>query len=103
MVWRLIKDKCTFCGRKNGLLTSVHEYGLYGDAGQRINFHEECLELIESNPELHGNRKVDMAIHINELKEKNIKDNASIRDEIIKKYEKLKQCHFERMMPVKGD
>ena len=97
------KIKCCFCGEKRGVFHSVHQYGIYGETGKRFFYHPECLELIETYPEVYGHKAVDMALHIHELKEKAIKIcNGAIIPEFKEKIEKLQQYNFERMMPKGG-
>jgi hypothetical protein len=97
---RLGKIKCCFCKEKKGLLHSVHAYGLYGAMGKRIFYHHECLLMVEEEPEKFGHAMVDMAIHIHDLSEGNIKKTNST---IVKKFrnnvEELQRKNFERMMP----
>jgi hypothetical protein len=96
------KIKCCFCEKKGGIFHSVHEHGIYGEIRKRIFYHPECLELIESYPEVYGHRSVDMALHIHDLRKENIKRNNEIIPNFKEKVEKLQQCHFERMMPTKS-
>ena len=96
------KIKCCFCGKINGVIQSVHGYGIYGeDINKRIFFHDKCLEMVEYDPEKFGNSIVDIAIYINELKKKNLEENSSIEKTFKKKVETLQKNHFERMMPKK--
>lgn len=94
--------KCCFCKYKNGILKSVHSYGIYGEAGKRIFFHDECLQSVEMEPEKFGHAMVDMALHIHYLQEENLKKtNAHIVDHFKKSVEKLQQKNFERLLPKK--
>jgi len=96
------KIKCYFCNGTCGLFHSVHDYGIYGDAGRRIFYHPECLELIEMEPEKYANIMMDKALHIAELREICIKtSNSKIISSFNERVEKLHQKHFERMMPKK--
>lgn len=96
------KLKCHFCKGKSGVITSVHEYGMYGEVDRRIYFHNECLEAVEVEPEKFGHAMVDMAIHIHDLKEDNIsKTNKHLTKIFKEKVEKLQRKNFERMMPSK--
>jgi hypothetical protein len=102
MVWLNRKPKCVFCGKKGGILHSVHAYGMYGDIGKRHFYHDECLQLIECEPEKFGHKVVDMALYINELKEQCIsRVNSKIAKEFKEKVETLQAKSFERMMPKK--
>ena len=102
MVLMLGKIKCCFCNKKDGILTSVCDYGYYGDVGGRIFYHEECLQLIEAEPEKFGHQMMDKAIDINSRK-KTCRTNCN--DNIIsnfkEKVSKLNASNFERMMPQK--
>jgi hypothetical protein len=93
------KIKCYLCGEKDGVMECVCAYGIYGEAGERIFYHDECLELVERYAESCGHRQIDKAIHINELRENCIKYNKEIEPRFKKKLEKLKQKNFERMIP----
>jgi len=94
------KIKCYFCRGKDGVIHSVCAYGVYGDVGQRIFYHPECLETVEYKPEKFGHIMMDKAIHIDELKKENIrKCNNDLYEEFQKKVEKLHRNHFEKMMP----
>jgi len=95
------KVKCYFCGEKSGVMQSVHEFGVYAsDIGKRIFYHQECLEMIEIEPEKHGHRMVDKALNIIELKKKCMKMyNSDIVSNYKKKIEALHRNNFERMMP----
>jgi len=101
MAWVIGKLKCYFCGAKGGLFHSVHDYGIYGDVGKRIFYHSECLEMVEIEPEKFGHILTDRAIHIHELRERNIPFNLTIEELLISKVEKLHKFSFERMMPKK--
>jgi len=93
--------KCWFCGKKEGVLQSVHEYGIYEtDVGERIFYHQECLELVEVSPEKFGHKHADKAISINDLRKQNEDHfNNKIIEKFEKKVESLHQSNFERMMP----
>ena len=94
------KLKCIFCGKKNGLLHSVHGYGIYkDDMGKRIFYHSNCLEMIEMEPEKFGHAMADKALYIHELKEKNEQDNIRICKKYKATIDKLNQKNFERLMP----
>ena len=93
------KLKCYFCASKDGVLESVCDYGIYGDIGGRIHYHQECLQMVEINPEVHGNIMVDKAIHINELRRECMKFNIKLEPVFKKKIAQLFQDNFERMMP----
>lgn len=96
------KLKCFFCEKKEGVLYSVHQYGIYGDVGGRIFYHTECLEMVQLNPEKYGHNWADKAIQIDDLFEKNReKCNNNLAKDFQKKVDKLHQSHFERMMPRK--
>ena len=95
------KIKCFFCSGKAGFFHSVHAYGIYGDVGKRLFYHPECLEMIEQEPEKFGHILADKAIHINELKERNMDRNVNLRKALEEKVEKLHRFNFERMMPRK--
>ncbi|MHA1620740.1 MAG: hypothetical protein ACTSVO_01260 [Candidatus Heimdallarchaeaceae archaeon] len=96
------KIKCYFCDTKDGLMHSVCAYGIYGEAGKRLFYHPECLEMVEYKPEKFGHIMMDKAIHVAELKQNNIKTyNEKIYEEFEKKVQKLHRNHFERMMPKK--
>lgn len=100
MVLILGKIKCWFCGGKDGVIHSVCEYGIYGDAGKRIFYHQECLEMVEVYPEIFGHKTMDKAIHIDDLRKKNMeKCNSKLVKEFNKKIDTLHRNHFERMMP----
>lgn len=93
---------CYFCRMIGGVFHSVHEIGLYGDAGQRIHYHPQCLELVELYPTAFPSIMVDKALVIEELKQvENEKINASIIPNYEKKIQAAKQKHFENMMPTK--
>jgi hypothetical protein len=94
--------KCCLCGKKTGILKSVHQYGEYGGVGGRHHYHQECLELVEMYPEKYGHRITDMAININDLhKDNDERFNSHIIENYKKQVEKLKKTNFERMMPKK--
>jgi len=98
------KIKCCFCNKKDGVITSVCSYGSYGDGDVdgRIFYHEECLQLIEAEPEKFGHRSMDKAIDINSRKKRcNNHFNNNIITNFKKKVEKLNSDSFERMMPTK--
>lgn len=94
--------KCCFCGKIKGVLHSVHGHGIYSDIGKRTFFHMECLREIEEDPHRHLHSEVDMAIQINEQYESNIEHNKNIKKEMDKKIQKLKEKHFESMLPGNG-
>ena len=96
------KLKCCFCKKNKGVLTSVHEYGIYGEVGKRIFFHEQCMEQIEMEPEKFGHINADMAIKIHDLMNKNSKQNECIIEQFVKNNELLQRKHFERMMPKRN-
>lgn len=102
MAWVIGKIKCYFCSAKGGLFHSVHDYGIYGDVGGRIFYHPECLEMVEVDPEKFGHILTDKAIHIHELKERNIKVNEGLEEVLKNKVEKLHRFNFERMMPKRS-
>jgi len=93
------KPKCIFCDENEGLLHAVHDYGIYGTVGKRIFYHDECLQMIELEPEKFGHNMVDRALFIHELKERNLKFNIVIIPKHKKRVEKLNEKHFERIMP----
>jgi hypothetical protein len=93
------KIKCCFCGRKEGVIVSVCNYGIYGDAGSRIFFHNECIEPILIEPEKFGNSIVDQAINIEDLRKRGMGYNNEIVKIFREKVEKLQRYHFERMFP----
>ncbi|MHA1701004.1 MAG: hypothetical protein ACTSWK_01925 [Promethearchaeota archaeon] len=94
------KIKCYFCGEKDGVFQSVCKYGIYGDVGKRYFYHQECLEMIEVNPEKFGHIMADRAIQINDLKEACLKKfNSSIVEKFKEKIDRLHKNNFERMMP----
>lgn len=96
------KIKCCFCGEKEGVLESVHGYGLYDAPAKRTHFHPECLELVEMYPEIYGHKAADLAIDINDKRNKNmLRKNNNIISDYQKTREKLKMNNFERMMPTK--
>ena len=102
MALTLGKIKCCFCNKKDGIITSVCDYGCYGEIGKRIFYHEECLQLIEAEPEKFGHRMMDKAISINDLKTAcKKKFNNDIIPKFKKKVSKLNTYNFERMMPQK--
>lgn len=103
MGWFSKKPKCIFCEAKKGLFHSVHAYGIYGQIGNRLYYHPECLDMVESNPERHGHRMVDKALHIVELKKQNITNtNQYIVEKYEEKIEKIHRNSFERMMPKRS-
>ena len=91
------KIKCHFCGKKNGVIHSVHAYGVYAnDVGKRTFYHPECLEIVEIYPEESGHKIMDMAIYINDLRKENIKKcNKKIIKDFKERVEKLHQNHFD--------
>ena len=96
------KIKCCFCSKTDGIITSVCGYGCYGEVSKRIFYHEECLQLIEAEPEKFGHQMMDKAIDVNSRKiscRKNCNDN--IISEFKEKVSKLNTYNFERMMPQK--
>jgi len=102
MALLLGKLKCYFCGSKGGLFHSIHDYGIYGDVGKRIFYHPECLEMVETDPERFGHIMADKALHIGELRERNIKGyNVHVVVNFEKKIDTIHKNHFERMMPKK--
>ncbi len=97
------KIECCFCGKKDGVIHSVCEYGIYGGVGKRRFYHPECMEMVEIDPEKFGHKLIDIAIHINDLRKQNIeKCNRSIVKRFNKKVEQLHQNNFERMMPKRS-
>jgi hypothetical protein len=92
------KVKCCFCQSDRGMIRSVCEHGIYGEQGKRLFFHQECLEMIEMEPEKYGNINVDMAIYINNLIEVWSK-KINLVEEFQEKLTKLRQQSFSRMMP----
>jgi len=96
------KVKCCFCEEKSGIITSVCKYGIYGEIGKRIFYHDECLQLVEKNPEKFGHALVNFSLYIHELREQATrKYNKDIKKNFKKKVELLQQKGFERMMPKK--
>lgn len=95
------KIKCYFCGSKDGLLQSVCGYGIYEeDVGKRFFYHQECLEMVEIDPEKFGHNMVDRAININNLRDRCVeKCNRHIAEKFKEKIEKIHNFNFERMMP----
>ena len=94
------KIKCCFCKKKDGVIYSVCDYGVYGDVGGRIFYHPECIEMVELNPEKFGHIMMDKAINIGDLRKSNIeKCNKSIVDDFEEKVMKLHMNSFEKMMP----
>lgn len=93
------KPKCIFCDAKSGLLHSVHDYGSYGDIGKRHFYHDECLQMVELEPEKFGHIMTDRALFIHELRERNMWYNNRIIPEHKEKVQKLNIKNFERMMP----
>lgn len=94
------KIKCLFCEKPGGDMHSVHKYGIYGDIGKRLFYHEECLKAVNLNPEFYGHLMVDKALYIHELQEKNYKDYT--RHAVKKFRDKIEKCHanvFKRMLP----
>ena len=75
MAFIIGKIKCYFCGSKDGLFQSVCKHGIYGNVGKRFFYHQECLEMIETEPEKFGHIMADRAIIINDLKKECIKNN----------------------------
>jgi len=96
------KLKCFFCDKKGGFFHSVHKYGEYGVVGGRYHYHPECLLRIQENPTGFTHMDADKAIHIQELKVKNIKDNEDINNKYNNKIKSLKRGHFESMLPGNG-
>jgi hypothetical protein len=102
MSWFTSKPKCYFCEQKEGLMYSVHDYGLYGEAGERLYYHPECMEMVEMDPEKFGHVMMDKALKIEELKKQCIrKYNNSIIRKHEDKISRLHKQNFERMMPKK--
>ena len=93
------KPKCIFCAEKKGLLHSVHAYGSYGEVGKRHFYHDECLQMVELEPEKFGHIMTDRALFIHELKEQNMRYNNRIIPDHKEKVQKLNIKNFERMMP----
>ena len=94
------KLKCCFCKAKEGILQSVHTHDIYGDVGRRIYYHQECLEIVEVEPQKFSHRTVDKAIQINDLRKANEEHyNSKIIEKYKKKVESLQKSNFERMMP----
>jgi len=98
------KIQCCFCRGTDGILYSVHQYGIYGHASNKRHFfHMECLSLVESYPMNFGNALVDLALHINELlRDNKSKENDRIVARFEERFDKLEAMNFERMMPKKG-
>jgi|GEM_PF-5887420 len=96
------KLKCYFCADKDGVLESVCDHGIYGDAEGRIHYHMECLQMIEMNPEKYGSIMVDKAILINDLRRECMKVNKELEPVFKKKVAQLFKDNFERMMPSKN-
>lgn len=100
MALTLGKHKCCFCKEKRGLFHSVHDYGIYGDMGKRIYYHNECLLMVEEEPEKFGHAMVDMALHIHQLAKRNIENtNSNVVEKFRENVEALHRKNFERMMP----
>jgi hypothetical protein len=96
------KPSCYFCELQRGLFHSVHDVGIYGEMGQRLHYHPECLEMVETDPETFGHIMMDKALHINELRKTDLRRiNSKLVKDYKKKVEKLHQINFERMMPRK--
>jgi predicted transcriptional regulator len=93
------KIKCCFCGKKDGLISSVPDYDTYGSVGFRYYYHRECLMLVEMNPEKFGHRAVDKAIFITEREKYALEVNETIAEDFKDKVEKLQRNSLERMMP----
>ena len=98
MMFGFFRVKCYFCGKKEGFFHSVHSYGCYGDVGQRVFYHPECLNMVQEDPRKYGNNLIDKAIFINDQKDRNIKDNKEIIENYKKQIERLIGCHFKRML-----
>lgn len=96
------KLKCCFCDKKDGILTSVCAYGSYSGISSRTFYHEECLELVEAEPEKFGHGMMDKAIDINDRKRECRKRfNDHVIPKFKEKVETLHAANFERMMPQK--
>ena len=95
--------KCCFCKRKDGLLSSVYDHGIYGTGiGGRSFYHEECLQAVSEFPERYGHTNVDMAIQICERRQHNIKINQDIISKHNNNIKELQHYTFERMLPGHG-
>ena len=99
MAFIIGKPKCIFCDEKEGLLHSVHAYGAYGEVGKRHFYHDECLQMVELEPEKFGHIMTDKALFIHELKSHNMSYNDKIIETHKSKVEKLHVKNFERLMP----
>jgi len=95
------KLKCCLCGKKDGLIRSVCAHGIYGEVGKRVYYHQECLEMIEAEPEKFGHKLIDKVLHINERIKRCERFNINNVDNFKKKVETLHRQSFERMMPTK--
>jgi hypothetical protein len=93
------KPRCIFCGEKKGVLHSVHAYGSYGEIGKRHFYHDECLQIVELEPEKFEHIMADRALFIHELKTQNMSYNKTIIKDHKDKIEKLQIYNFERLMP----
>ncbi len=102
MAFTIGKLKCYFCKKKSGFFHSVHNYGTYGDIGKRHHYHPECLSRIQENPTTFSHIDADKAIHIQELKERNVEANEKINNQYNEKILKLQQGHLESMLPGNG-
>jgi len=87
---KLFAKKCCFCKDHKGFFHSVGKYGIYGDNDERYFYHPDCLEKVQGDPESNDMRLVDMAIHILDLKESNLKDRETYLESITKRREELK-------------
>jgi len=102
MAFTIGKLKCYFCEKKSGFFHSVHQYGEYGTVGGRHHYHPECLLRIQADPTTFNHIDADKAIHIQELKERNIEANERMNDNYNKKMMSLKKGHMESMLPGNG-
>jgi len=103
MAFIIGKLKCCFCKRTNGLISSVHGYGIYDtEVGKRVFYHEECLQVISECPERYSHANVDMAIQICERRERNLKINQDIISKHNNNIKELQHYNFERMLPGHG-
>jgi len=88
---KYFRKKCAFCKGHKGFFHSVGKYGIYGDNDERYFYHPDCLERITEDPEKHDMRKVDMAILIHDLKEKNLKDREVELESMKERRKQLKE------------
>lgn len=83
------KKKCGFCGATTDPLHYIEEAGIYLEA--YYYYHTDCLDEVIADPEAHGHRKIDLALHIIYLINLAATEKARKKERLIENIKKLKQ------------